>query len=440
MKRLILVPLIFLFVCCGKKSSDSTVAPTTSVTPQTSTQLSDFEEVLSGQELKCESADGCPNYIAKIVTFENKVPRYCTGFLVSNRILATSASCLPQLLRLRDQDCRSDLGVFFPVSGILPAERVGCTKVLMASQLTGKDVSLWREDVAFLELAKEMPSRGLLIINRAGFENQKKYDLWSIKQVDDKLAFVRKQNCEVVQNSYINPLASKNTSPNMTFADCELLKEATGSPIIDVLGRVQGVASVEMDQGLRKYIEGTGLLTSALKSFFHATNFSCAPTVFDSTVEDERECSKEVDSTALERLREDMMISPSMYEEQRIKLEERVSSDSKYFNFKVHLVSQGDFKQAVVTPKCFKNVSGWINSLNTSRGNFIFTMGFPQTGFKPTLNAYAQIGSQQVDSGVQNMFVQFSARQLKASRTSNVYVWKAGTEATTYSGIKENCL
>ncbi|HXH74285.1 MAG TPA: trypsin-like peptidase domain-containing protein [Bacteriovoracaceae bacterium] len=446
MKILRLIPgfacLLALMCCmmsCGKKEQSSNAQG--ALAPATDAVMTSLEEYLSKQLLVCAEGEVCPNYITKIVVFDShKNPRTCTGFLVSDDTVATSTSCLPQLLRLKDQDCSTEVTFFFPKTNNLPAQRVGCSKVLQVSELGNKDAPLWRDDVAFLKLEKSITTRRTLAFHREGIENHREYTFWGIDQIDDKTGIIRRQDCEGIHGSWINPLASKLTSPNMIFAGCVLKNGNTGSPILDARGRVRGMVSEMMDPKLREELESTGFLTQKLKPMFHATNFSCAPTIFDAAVEDERECTKVIDQGELSRARRDMLNERNdFFESKRKQLEERISSENRFMNFTVTLVADGDIKRAVITPRCFKDVQGWIYVINTSRGNYTFEVSFPEVGMRRTMDAEGRLGAIETDHGKLNYFIQFSAKQLRNSGHSDVYFWN-NNSSQTFKGITDTCL
>jgi hypothetical protein len=427
----------FIMTGCGKKVGTQKQHP---LALQQTTQVIDTNEYLDGQQVICEEGTVCPNfldYLVKIVVFDNKKPRTCTGFIVNSRTVATSASCLPQLMRLKDQDCSQDVTFFFPQTITRPAERVSCSKVLQFSDIQSRDAALWRDDVAFLEMDNDV-SRHSRVFSREGFDNQRSYTLWAVDQIDDKTGIIRRQRCESLHDSYINPLASKNTSPVMLFAGCSLKDGNSGAPILDFRGRVRGMVSRSIDLKLRTYLDSTRLLTEPLREMFYGTNFSCAPTIFDSSVEDQSECSKVMDQSILDGLRREMLAREDFYEEKRKELELKVSGENRFLNFSVRLIFDDDVRRAEITPKCFKNVSSWVNRINASRGNFSFTANLPQLSFKPTIGPDGKIGAMEVDDGIASYFLQFSVRQLKSSRVSDVHVWNS-EKHLIYNSLSENC-
>jgi hypothetical protein len=430
---IMLIGQLALLEGCGKKEQNPSEGSSQNSSRQRERlpQVTDIEEYLSKQDVICPDGEACPSYLVKIVAFEDNIPKICTGFLVNPETVATSSSCLPKLLRLAGQNCSEDVTFFFPKTYSRSFERVACDSVLMASDLPAKDPIFWRDDVAYLNLKKPIYSRRNLAFDRNGIDDSKDYQVWGMDQVDDKSAIIRRLNCEGVHHSYVNPFASKSTSPNMLFAGCSIKKSMTGAAILDGRGRVRGMVSVAISEGIRSYIESTGLLTDPLKEMFHASNFACSPLIFDSSVEDERECTKVMDSATLDGLRRDILKNDDHYEDFVSKFENALSGLSRYLNFSVSLNSSGDFKEMVVAPKCFKNVSKWINSLDTSRGNYSFQLSLPKKILKRTINSKGIFGAQELEDGKQDVFFQFSAKQLKKNQKSYIYMWNSQTQTET---------
>src|SRR5690606_15636262 len=81
-----------LLVSCGKKVKETHDVPETVPLP-----ISTIEEFLSKQNISCEKGLACPTYLAKVVSIIGKEYRFCTGFLISPTVMATSSSCLPSI-------------------------------------------------------------------------------------------------------------------------------------------------------------------------------------------------------------------------------------------------------------------------------------------------------------------------------------------------------
>jgi hypothetical protein len=422
---------------CGKKteakkigqSSDHQTAP-----PMTS----DVEALLEKQELVCEQGSFCPNYIAKVAIVHGSKVNFCTGFLADRNIVATATSCLTDILRLNNQDCSRDVFFFFPNHYNRSSFRVGCKKVLQVSQLDSSNPILWRDDVSFLELDEPVRFRRSLYFSREGIENHKSYTMWGIEQVDKHTAFIRRTECEAIHKSYVNPLASKASSPNMMFAGCTLKRGNAGAPLVDSRGKVRAMASRQMDSKLRDYINSTDLLSEPLKEMFHATNFACAPLLFDTDVMDERECTKELNYAALDNSRTDMLSISDSFNNMRLMLEERLSGLNQYFNIGVNLKAQGDTQRVELFPKCFKDVSSWLSTLNLSRNAFSFSVDFPQISFQKVMDQYGRISGKEVEQGEKRHFIQFSPKSVNRYRNSRVFLWNEDINLT-FNNITDTC-
>ena len=430
--------LLTTVIACGKKEGQKNSG--TSLDFSTPPMTSDVELLLQKQELVCEQGKFCPNYIAKVAVVHGSEVRICTGFLADSNIIATSTSCLTNILRLSNQDCSQDVFFYLPNSFNRSTFRVGCKKVLQVSQLSSNDPSLWRDDVSFLELQNPILFRRALPFSRDGFEDRTVYTSWAIEQVDKHTAFIRKLDCEAVHKSYVNPLASNISSPNMMFAGCDLKPGHNGAPIVDGRGRVRGMVSQQMNPKLRGYIESTGLLSEPLKPLFHATNFACAPLLYNTDVLNERECTKELNYQNIDSLRANMLNMEGVFEALKTSLEERLSQKNQYFNVGVKLSAVGDAEITQYYPKCFKNVSSWISNLNIARSVFSFPTYLPKISFQKVMNGLGHIEAKEVENGEKKHYMQFSPKSLNNYGYSRVFLWNNDDINQTFDGISEACL
>lgn len=430
----IMLGISVLTIGCGKKAKDSH----TDTPSRPELEPSELDLLLARQEVACDGNQACPNYLSKIAVVHGNKLKFCTGFLVNETTVATSASCLPNLLRLTGQDCSHDVFFFFPKTSNRPAERVGCTKVLQVSQLDGTDPVLWRDDVSFLEIDKSLSNRRQAAITREGVTNNKEFQVWFMDQIDDYTAMIRRETIEAAHNTYINPLASNVSSPNMIFNNCTLKNGNTGAPIIDSKGRVRAVVSQSMDPKLRTYLESTGLLPQPLRETFHATNFACAPTVDDNDLLDEKECTKDLTYNKVDRLRADMLSNNTLFSDLRKKLEATLETASRYIKYGVKLVPKGDFQEAEFYPKCFKPLDGWLSSLNNTRNNFVYEQALPNRTLRRAMDVYGRVYGTMTESPDQKFFVQFSLKSLRGAKQSMLYMWNNEINRT-FPSLTENC-
>jgi hypothetical protein len=427
---------ILCIVGCGKKAINENFSREVIRPPQ-----SQIDTYLEKQDVNCENNQICPNYIAKLVVVNGDKFNFCTGFLVDEATVATSASCIPRLLRLNGQDCSRDIFFFFPKAINFPAERAGCFKVRMISQNEEKDPILWRDDVAFLELSKPMYFRRKAQILREGIFNNREYTSWMIDQQDDFSAIIKKSDCEGVHNSYINPLVLNESSPNILLSDCKVTRGGSGAPIIDNRGKVRALVSQNMDVKLRSYLETTGLLTQPLKEIIHGTNFACAPTPDDDDMLDESECLKDLDYSKVDRFRSEMLSTNLLFGDLKKKYEESIQEISKFVQFGVKLIPKGDTQEIEVYPKCFTPLSSWLESFGTSRNTYVDDVTIPLKIFKRSMDSYGRIFATTQDVSTNTTMVQFSLKNLRSTKKSSVLMWVDGDNSNvrTFPNITEQC-
>jgi hypothetical protein len=430
--RPLIMGLMLLCLSCGKQTQENKTKQIDPMTPGISSEL---ESLLEKQEVSCEAGRVCPNYITKIVVIDRGQPKFCTGFLVNSDTVATSSSCLSSLLRLNNQDCSKDVHFFFTRTFNRGTERVGCKKVLTASQLSTRDPILWREDVAFLELETPLYYRRYLPISRDGFQNRRSFTVWGVEQMDEFTSIIRREECEAVHETYINPLASHESSPNMTFAGCVFKNGYSGAPILDSRGRVRGLTSTGMDPKLRSYLESTGLLTSPLRPMFHSTSFACAPTIYDSEILDEKECGKDMNYTMVDNMRADMLSPGVLYQEMALTFEKSLSRLSRYIEFGVRLHASGDLQHAEIYPKCFKPVQSWRGDFRKPRSSHVSNIRLPQKSFRRSMDVFGRIQGLEQTGAEVAMNVQFNPRSMINLGQSTVWMWNESTPVRDFPNL-----
>jgi hypothetical protein len=428
-----LVGICFLTVGCGKKPESEPSVPERARPP-----ITEVENYLAKQNVTCEAGQGCPTYIAKLVVIHGDKYRFCTGFLTESNVLATSASCLPNLLQLSGQDCSQDVFVFFPQAANRPAERVGCSQVLQVSQLDGHDPVLWRDDLSFLQLSQNMTYRRRVSISRDGVLNGRQFTTWMLHQMDDYSSIIKRSTCEAIHSNYINPLVINESSPNMLFGDCVATNGSSGAPLIDSRGKVRAMLSKMMDTKLRNYLESTGLLFQGLREMVHATNFACAPTLEDNDMLDERECLKSLDYLEVDRMRSDMLSPGPLFSELRLKLEASLADLSKHMEFGVKLISQGDIQEAEIYPKCFKPLSDWLGRQG-NRNTYVDEIQIPVKSFRRTMDSSGRIQGIILTAPDKDYFFQYSLKNLRSAKKSSVLMWSGDEELQTFPNVSEEC-
>ncbi|MCM2351028.1 MAG: hypothetical protein NDI69_13485 [Bacteriovoracaceae bacterium] len=432
-KLLLLIGICSLAGACGKKAKTKHLEAEPYQEP-----VSVNERFIEKQTVACETDSFCPNYIAKIVAFDGVDYRYCTGFLTDENTIATSSSCLPSLMRREGQDCSRDIFIFFPKTANREAERVSCKSVLKFSPLPGNDPNLWRDDVSFLSLGKTLSYRRQASIKRDGIPNHRFFTTWMVDQQGEYAALIKKSTCQAVHNNYVNPLVSNESSPNMIFADCGLTVGSTGAPVLDNYGKVRAIISKGISQSLLDSIKKFDWLTEPLREMAHGTNFACAPTIYDYELLDEAECTKDMSDMLIANLREQMTSFNVLFDEQKEKLRESLTTKSEYIYFDMKLSTNGNVQNVDVIPKCFKPLSGWLPMINSSRNNYVFDITLPRIQFKKIMDGSGRIGGQVEEGPEKPYYIQFSLKQLKSIKRSFVWMWNS-LDNLTFPNMSEQC-
>lgn len=434
-----LIGLSFIALAsCGKKVEDANKG---SGSQRYDVPIStDLEQTLKDQQISCEPGNVCPNYMGLVNVVEKGKIRSCTGFLVARDIIATTASCLPSVLRLADQDCSKDVHFYFTGSSSREKTiRLGCKKVLSSSELKSSNPVRWRDDVAYLKMDSDLLYRRNLNFSRQGFEDQKSFQTWYVSKVDDKTFFIKKNSCKNIQNSYVNPFANNVSSPNILLSDCELEASASGAPVIDRYGKVRGVVSAGMDKQISDYLSKTGLLSAPLNKIYHATSFACAPTIQDSQMLDEVECLKDMSQISLDEERFKLLNPKGVFEKVIPELESIVNKASKYLFFKVTLKGEGEERTMDIAPRCFRPLKEWVNTVENS-STYVTDFQLASYKVKKTLDSYGRLSTSVLSDNKPIKYnVQFSVRNLKKYANSKVFFWSEFFN-TNYPRISESCM
>jgi hypothetical protein len=422
---------------CGKKALNDSRP----VLPTINPQRTDLEVLLEKQEISCSPGRACPPYISKVVAIDGNNLKHCTGFLTDSETIVTSSSCLPNYLRVKGQDCSDDVFFYFEDAG--KTISVGCTEVLEVSQLDSRDYFLWRHDVIFLKLKKPLRRRSLTI-ERSGFADLSKYIIWSVDQINEFQSEIRRsEECEAVHNTYFNPLVTNESSPLMTVAGCQANKGNSGSPVIDYRGKLRGVVSSPVDPTFMDRVASLNILEKPLKKIIYVSNFACAPSIYDSNVLNEMECSKDISINILQRSRDELLNTSRVFNLSLKRLEASVNEKNKFFRLGVRLstASTETSTQLEVFPRCFKNVSSWIEEFKR-RGKYqestTFGQEIPVVNLKIVMDEFGRIkSSESIKQKIWTSF-RFSPSSLGSKETSDVMMWVEGTPFE-FIDVNSNC-
>ena len=425
----ILCPLFIfgLIISCGKKEAGEKVAQ---LPPEM--LESEKEEFLNKQSIACEPGTFCPDYVAKIVIFDKGSPRYCTGTLIGRSRLLTSSSCLPSYLRSTDVDCSKDVHIFFN-RGNRPADRVNCKSILQASYLDSTLPEYWVEDVAVLELDRSFYSRDFKDVTKKGVRDADSYRFFGVEQANDSTGIIRKEECEVVLKSYLYPLSSAESSPNVLLAGCARKTGYRGAAILDSFPKIRGVLSD--NSSLRTALVNSPLLIKPLKDFIHMSNFACASILNDTSRVNEQECAKPLDYSRVVSDRAQLLSDELRFSGIVSRLTAIADSAFKYYKTNLILVPSGDRFDVAFRPACFKNVSSWISGVKGD-GEITEAPMLPKMTLRKGVDSYGRAITQEVEGKNEKYYFTFSGKRLFKEKLSDVFVSTQNTSSQRINSIK----
>lgn len=254
--------ILFIFVACGAKDQAAPVIA--NLVSGTSGSDSDM---IKDQRVNCFGVgEGCPSSIAKIVSIIPGGDKHCTGFLINKQTLLTAASCLPEELRKEENaPCANRLFILFPEAKGSPEQRVECGSVAYASPLENSNPAFIKQNWAQITLATPV-NRDVLSVSTEGMlrakdNKDKKYTSWRVSSENGagNNSIIKKYECDVLEETYGNPLAKGRFFPNPTIGKCTYynefgvrIEEASlyrgnlGAPIISSNGNVVGIVGDDL--------------------------------------------------------------------------------------------------------------------------------------------------------------------------------------------------
>lgn len=430
---------LILMVGCGKKVEEEKKDKPDRIT---NPQKPDIEIELEKQELFCGADRACPEYITKIAFVHGDKLKFCTGFLVSADVVATASSCLPENLRTPEASCAKSAHLFFAKAGDKPV-REACEKVLLASKIEGKEPFLWRNDIAYLKLAKKGTRRTTSFPHyRLGMNDQDKFYTWTVDQIDEHQGIIRRSDdCYAVHNSYFNPLSTNQNSPVITMSGCKYSDGNSGSPILDFRNRVRGVVSGKVIKTELDEVETMRILERPLKPILFASNANCLP-ILDEDDASDTECSKQLDLKLHRTAQTNMVDESKLFQTTLKNYESGANSTTMYINFLVKYALEGEYHRISFEPKCFKNVSSWINTFPGNPKSFQFRNMLPDVRIRKSMTEYSRINVREFNDGSLKAIYEFNPRVLRSVpqngglRNARIHVW-GDVPSNSYDNVTE---
>jgi hypothetical protein len=226
----------------------------------------------------------------------------------------------------------------------------------------------------------------------------------------------------------------------MTIAGCAFARGFTGAPLTDYKGELRGTISAGLAPYMRGVIEELGLLETGrpLKEMMHATNFACAPTIYDASFKDEEECLKPLDENARERIREASVKPDQLYAESLSKIQATLSKLSPYLNFGYTITKEAKLLRLKIQPTCYKKLSTWLPSLSGYKDAYNFYLWLPQRTFKPTMDTYGRVRGLETVGLDKSYGFEFYLKNIRSTGKSTLYMWDSSS-TLTFQNVSETC-
>ncbi len=298
---------------------------------------SDIEDFLSKQKLYC-GEKSCPDNLTKIVVFYQGKVKFCTGTLIGNDIVVTTASCLPSNYRVPNLKCSDNVHFFFNLNG--STQRFNCARVISSSTNDGDDPALWKHDHIFFKLQESVPTKPVQI-SKYGFVENLKYDMWKLDFFDSYQAEIKNEKCIPFYNSYANPFVLAPQSSMMTLEGCSNKTGTGGAPLFNVFGKFVGMMSGSLQTKVKSFVEENDLLKENLGSIIHASNMACVITPNDPwNMKLSEDCQTRTDVYSRDRARYRILNETKIHQENMNYITSEVKRLSKYFNFEVKFLTR----------------------------------------------------------------------------------------------------
>jgi hypothetical protein len=354
---------------CGKKPAVLDVV----TSREEIRSFGEFDRYTEKQSLVC-LANNCPESIARVMIYqesEGKITN-CTGYLVGNDVLATSASCLPKEITQGRRSCTNRIRFIFAATEFEPARTAECADVISFQNRkeSSLEPALISNDVALLQLDQNI-YRKKLIPSESFLSANIKPKLWAIKMFERDTSIVQSQNCELVFNSYANPLKKSMKADALLFKGCEVPDEARGGAVVDDLGRVYATAFAPLPRSTYVFFRDRALLeTGKVNPLMYATNTTCYFNGFFLPYDFSRspECTNSWTAELLSSWRTDVLVNPNLHKkifDQMVLENQQNEERNLYVRWKLDftkLEERNSFR-ASYTPECFDNVKEWMPTI-----------------------------------------------------------------------------
>ncbi len=394
LSKLLVFALLFNLSSCGKKPGGASESSKKPEREERDVVIGDY---LKLQQLKCHKDDECPEYLVKVIVENAGVRTQCSGVLIDDNQILTSASCLPRRFRIPQLKCANKIFAIFPETKNIRSEVFGCSRVKEVSNNIFSEQSLWKSDFLIFSLDREV-KRSSSRTSILGLKNNEELDIWKIENKSDYLGIIKKDKCSIIHESYLNPFADHHFSPMHVARDCNLSSSQSGTPLMRN-NIVAGVYSTEMNKSMYDYLRSGDLLSETLARYFHISNTVCSRylnfNVLNRGEITPPECNPVISHGRLDRLRSNILKGQSIHQGNMTQIQDEIELPQRYFKWDVKFFTDtrtNRFEGNLTRPKCIFKSSDWAWEFRSRVTRRYFTYGriefsTPSFELKTKLNA-----------------------------------------------------
>lgn len=404
------ISVLVLIASCGKEAKKVEDR----VNDRAPERRASFPELADNQKVVCENILECPEYVAKVTVISENSIRYCTGTLIDDDKIVTSAQCLNKNMRVPHIRCDENVFFAFPQSAFSPAKRVACDKILFADRNVYQDPALWRNDIVVFKL-KEKVGRHYPFITRRGVENSSETYVWKIDYKDELVGTLKKVSCDSMIKNYLIPYGKDGYTPVFTAGNCNLKEEGnTGAPILKD-GKLIGVYSLPIRDRLVNFLKAKKLIgRSQSMDYFYFSNVACSRYSGLGGYGAPRSCRKKISLRKLDSLRASFIEGNDIHGANLASIKRELEAPERYFLWSAEpkKIRDGEFAITMGKPKCIYKSSEWINEFRASRRS-IYNVGtvtvvWPDYRLRTKLNKYLIADSFIEKEGVKEFDITFN--------------------------------
>lgn len=418
-----LLCFILLLISCGKEIKGKGVgADRPPLNPE------DLPKDLKEQEILC-SMSSCPQYLGKLVVFENGIKASCAGTLIDERRFAINASCIPKEYRNKEVNCRQFFYTVFPATiNSEKSQLVGCSEIQYISNVSSEIAPLNKDNIAIIKLDREMQTR-LPVFSFTGVKNNEFLHIYRIYKESNTKSHITKVSATSHLETLANPKATTSKSQNIPLTSSKLRKDLLpGGIVVNGKGRVVGFEYSNLSNIFYNYLKDKSLIGKMKYHYSYLMNFSCSHLF----IINQSDCEVYSSEEQLNKERLEMIQSQKPFALKKLEVQKYLDTQTHVeglIEFSLELNDINDVEKGVsITPLCFKDYLSWINNEKFKRRggkrhrkSYQYTFTFTQNKLKKFVDYNLNVKVEAVSKLGRTQFrVGFNPRNLAIKEYSEI--------------------